>query len=545
MIENNQYEKKSLKLIDKKNPDWNELTKDCISFANSLGGKIIIGIEDNEEIPPINQKIDDNLIPIIRKNIEQRAVNLGVEVYKIIAENGSEIIEILIKRNKNSIASTSDGKYYIRFEDTCKPLLPDELLRLLTDKSSFNWEMQQYLKVSRTDYDIDKFRTLMQNIRRSSRVSDFVKQKKDDELLDYYLFADGEYLTNLGILWIGKRIHRAKLLYSPTIQFIKYDDKQQKVKKYIWDDYSLNPEELIHSIYNTVTEFQDFLEFPDGIYRKKIFIFDEVVIRELIANAIVHRPYTTRGDIFINLYNDRLEVHNPGLLPFGVTPKNILHQSVQRNPYFAKLYYDLMIMEREGSGYDKIYETLLSTGKDVPIVEERDDRVIVTVKKAIVNKDVINFIDKINSEFQLTSKELISLSFIALHNSLSLIELSTKIGRDEQIVSKDWIQRLVEIGILKAKGKSKGVTYYVEPNLLRKANYKGRTNLKSIEPYRLSELIREDLRKFPKSSRQDIHHRIGKEIPERTLRNQLKIMLDSNVLQKVGDKKWTKYLLTE
>ena len=242
MIENNQYEKKSFKIFDKKNPDWNELTKDCISFANSLGGKIIIGVEDNEEIPPLNQKIEDRLISIIRKNIEQRAVNLGVEVYKIVSDNGSEFIEILIKRNRSSIASTSDGKYYIRFEDTCKPLLPDELLRLLTDKSSFNWEMQQYLKVSRTDYDIDKFRTLLQHIRNSSRVSDFVKQKKDDELLDYYLFSDGDYLTNLGILWIGKRIHRAKLLYSPTIQFIKYDDKQQKIKKYIWDDYSLNPD---------------------------------------------------------------------------------------------------------------------------------------------------------------------------------------------------------------------------------------------------------------------------------------------------------------
>ena len=544
MIENNQYEKKSLKLVEKKNPDWNELAKDCISFANASGGKIIIGIEDEDNMPPINQKIEERLISTIRKNIEQRTVNLGIEVYKIIAENGSEVIEILINKNKSSIASTSDGKYYIRFEDSCKPLLPDELLRLMTDKSSFNWELQQDLKIPRSDYDLDKFNDIKKSLRNSNRVSDFVKQKNDDELLDYYLFADGEYLTNLGILWIGKRNHRAKLLYSPTVQFIKFDDLQQKIKKYVWDDYSLNPKELIQSVFDTVSEFQDALEFPDGIYRKKIYNFDEVVIRELIANAIVHRPYTTRGDIFINLYNDRLEIHNPGLLPIGVTPQNILHQSIQRNPNFAKVFYDLMLMEKEGSGYDKIYETLLSSGKNVPIVEEKDDRVVVSINKAIINKDVINFIDRISSEFQLTSKELISLSFIALYNSLSLRELSSKIGRDEQIISKDWIQRLIDLEILQSKGKSKGVTYSVEPSILRKASYKGRTNLKSIEPHRLNELIREDLRKFPNSARQDIHQRIGKEIPERTLRNQLKAMLDNKIIIKNGNTNQSKYCLT-
>ncbi len=76
MIENNQYEKKSLKLIEKKNPDWNELAKDCISFANASGGKIIIGIEDDDNMPPIDQKIEERLISTIRKNIEQRTVNL-------------------------------------------------------------------------------------------------------------------------------------------------------------------------------------------------------------------------------------------------------------------------------------------------------------------------------------------------------------------------------------------------------------------------------------------------------------------------------------
>ena len=63
---------------------------------------------------------------------------------------------------------------------------------------------------------------------------------------------------------------------------------------------------------------------PDDLIQPR-WGYDEVVVRELLANALAHRPYTQRGDIFLNLHPDRLEVHNPVVLPIGVTPRNILH----------------------------------------------------------------------------------------------------------------------------------------------------------------------------------------------------------------------------
>ncbi|WP_460879955.1 ATP-binding protein [Pontibacter rugosus] len=91
-----------------------------------------------------------------------------------------------------------------------------------------------------------------------------------------------------------------------------------------------------------------------------------------------------RGDIFINLHHDRLEIHSPGLLPLGVTPSNIISKSIHRNTHLAKVFYDLKLMEMEGSGYDKVYEVLLLNGKPEPIVDEWDDRVVVTVKKMLL-----------------------------------------------------------------------------------------------------------------------------------------------------------------
>ena len=180
------------------------------------------------------------------------------------------------------------------------------------------WETKAVKSAKRQDVDKDKMATFLSDIRASDRVTVFVKQKSPDELLDYYFMADGDYLTNLGILWVGKRADRAKLLYAPLVQFFKFDVAQNRVNKIVWDDYSLNPKELIEAIWTQIPDWQEGVEVADGIFRKFVPNYAEEVVRELIANALVHRPYTTRGDIFINIFPERLEVHNPGLLPTGV-----------------------------------------------------------------------------------------------------------------------------------------------------------------------------------------------------------------------------------
>lgn len=143
---------------------------------------------------------------------------------------------------------------------------------------------------------------------------------------------------------------------APVVQFIKYDEHGQKVNILVWDDHLLNPMEVIEAIWQEVPDFKESYELPDGHFRQNAPAFDEVVVRELLVNALVHRPCTQRSDIFLNLHPDRLEVVNPGLLSLGVTAQNVLHTTVRRNEYLARLFHDLWLMEREGSGYDKIYE---------------------------------------------------------------------------------------------------------------------------------------------------------------------------------------------
>jgi ATP-dependent DNA helicase RecG len=227
MTENQYIDKKSLAVVTGKTANWKELAKDCVCFANSRGGKLFIGIEDKDNKPPSSQVIDENLPFIIKKKISENTVNVGIDTVIQTSENGGQYIELRILHSASTIASTSDGKYYYRSADACMPLLPDELSRLFTDKPSFVWETK-ITKVLKVNIDEQKLTDFIDGIRASKRVSAHVKNKSVDELMDYYRFTDDGFLTNLGVLWIGKRNDRANLSYSPTIQFFKYDERGQK-----------------------------------------------------------------------------------------------------------------------------------------------------------------------------------------------------------------------------------------------------------------------------------------------------------------------------
>lgn len=119
---------------------------------------------------------------------------------------------------------------------------------------------------------------------------------------------------------------------------------------------------------------------------------------------IVHRPYTQRGDIFLNLRPDQLEIVNPGRLPLGVTPKNILHASRRRNDGLARIFHDIGLMEREGSGFDLMYDRLLATGRGAPVATEGVDSVHITILRRVIDPAVIRLIGDANKNFQLTQR---------------------------------------------------------------------------------------------------------------------------------------------
>lgn len=533
-------DQKSLRSVIGKSADWNELVKDCIAFANATGGRLLLGIEDGQDTPPAGQQIPADLPDTIRRKIAERCVNVAVLPDVITAANGGQYINLAIPR-AIAVASTTDGRYFLRVADQSKPVTGDDVLRLAAERAALPWETQTTLQVPRSATAPNKLGKLVNALRASDRVKPSVKEKSDDELLDHYQFAQGGYLTHLGILCLGQQHQRAQLTTAPVIQFIKYDEHGQKVNKLVWDDHTLNPMELIEAVWLEVPDFRERYELPDGLYRQNVPAFDEVVVRELLVNALVHRPYTQRGDIFLNLHPDRLEVVNPGPLPLGVTPKNVLHTTVRRNEHLARLFHDLKLMEREGSGFDKIFEVLLSQGRPAPELMETHDRVQVTVRRRILKPEVIDFIAKADQTYQLTQRERIALGLLAQHDAMTARELAAVLELSSVEALQSWIKRLVEWNLIQSVGRTQATRYFVDPGLLRHLDFAGETTLKRIEPHRLAALILEDLKRYPESAIGDIRQRIGSEIHPRQVKRALDGLVEKGEVRFEGDKRWRRY----
>lgn len=541
-LEGQHVDRKSLRAVTGKTADWSELAKDCVAFGNALGGRLLIGIENGEVLPPAEQRIPAELTDTLRRRIGELTVNVSVRPELRTAENGGDFIELSIERSA-SVASTTDGRYFLRIGDTSKPVMGDEVMRLASERSALPWETLTVLAVPRSQADPAKRAALLAGIRASDRVKASVKEKGDDELLDHYLLAQGDRLTNLGVLCIGRQMDRARLGTAPVVQFIKRDAQENKVNKLTWDDYTLSPMELIDAVWRDVPDFREFYEVAEGLFRTQVPAFDERVIRELLINALVHRPYTQRGDIYLNLHPDRLEVVNPGPLPLGVTPENVLHASVRRNEHLARLCHDLKLMEREGSGFDAMYDVLLSQGRPVPVVAEGPDWVRVTLERAAPDRQVLAFITKAGETYELKQRERITLGLLARHEALTAKELAAKLELASVDDLRPWLDRLCEWGLVGQSGRTQATRYFVRPELLRSLAFPAITTLKRIEDHRLRALVLEDVQRYPGSAVGEIHGRIGAEIPRRRLRTMLGSLVDEKAVHMEGKLKGARYSL--
>lgn len=174
-LEDRHTDRKSLRTVTGKTAHWDELAKDAVCFANGAGGRLLIGIEDGQTWPPADQTVPPDVLDRLRKRIGELTVNVQALPSLQRAPNGGEFIELLIERSA-SVASTRDGRYFLRVGDTCQPVLGDDVLRLANERPGKPWEAMDS-SVPRTAVDATKLARFAQGIRASDRVKASVKEK--------------------------------------------------------------------------------------------------------------------------------------------------------------------------------------------------------------------------------------------------------------------------------------------------------------------------------------------------------------------------------
>jgi ATP-dependent DNA helicase RecG len=376
-------------------------------------------------------------------------------------------------------------------------------------------------------------------------VKDSIKQQSDYEIAVHYNLLINQQLTNLGILWLGNAQQRSRLAYPLTVQYIVYNELEEKVRKLDWHDYTLNPKELLYEIEKEAIELTYYHEFKDGLFKRKpIRFYDEKVIRELLINAFAHKSYTISGDIFIKVYSDRLEVTNPGGLLMGITRDNILHKTARRNPHLIKIFHDLNLMEGEGSGFDLLYEISSRQAKPFPIVDADYDSVTLIQQSKILDEDTVVLLDFVSNNYQLTQREFIALGIISRSQKIPTTQLYKALQLQEEERLRSYVGRLLEQQLIISRGEKKGTDYLINPQLIANSKLNIKASLKVIEPHRLRALIIEELKLRPESSVDDIHKQFG-EIDRKDIQKAVYYLVKEDEVEHTGGKTYRKYFVAK
>lgn len=542
MNENQTIEYKSIRKIRTGDNGFRDLSVTCVALANAQGGTIYVGYEDKTKEPLPDQHVDIKEINDTLSRLRGLCFNVGISSSEVEKHpNGGEFFELYIAPSLKSIATTSDAKIYMRIGDKCEPVRNEEIQRLSIEKGAYQWEVLP-TSVDYKDIPQDNIKKFVQDIRESDRVKAHVKQMSDEEIIEHYNLFDGKRVTNLGVLWLGTASQRSRISYPITVQYIVYNNLEQKVRKEEWHDNSLNPKELLIDIERTATELNYAYEIPDGLFRKQIRHYHPKVIRELLLNAFAHHCFTISNDIMICVFPDRMEISSPGGLPLGITKDNILHQRHRRNPHFTTIMSDLKLMEGEGSGYDLIYEITSMDSKRPPIIESSFNETKVIVYSEIQNADIIPLLDYTQRNYSLSQKNFIAFGAIANAEKIRSIDLTEYLQLSDEERLRSYIGNLLKDEIILKDGRGKGSFYKINPRLISNSKVNKKTTLKTIEPYRLKALILEDLKNHPMSMIDEVAYRLP-DVDLNELKKMVRKMATNGEINHDNSRRYRRYYL--
>ena len=545
MDETHVFEKKSYRKAFGPTADLSDLAKTCVCLANAQGGTLLIGIEDRDDTPPTGQQLDAAEVNAMLKKLSTRAVNVSLAAPEVVTDpNGGQYLRLVVSPALHVVATTSDGRTYARLSDQCQPVSGEDLRRLVYEKTGLQWEIRPVPDVHRADLASDEIRYFVDRVRSIGKVSAFVLAKSDAELLEYFRLVDAHgAATHLGVLWLGTAAQRAHLSYGLLVQYVVYNQLEEKVRKETWFDHRLNPARLLEDVLAQAVELHYSHEIPWGTTRRLVPHYPPAVLRELLVNAFAHRLYTTATDVFIQAYPDRVEITSPGGLPLGVTPTTILHERMRRNPHLALTFEATGLMEGEGSGYDLIYQQLSREAKPLPELDDRGTSLRVTLPSRRPDPDTLRLLDYLSAHYTFSQKETIVLGLLAQHRRLSAPALSHALQLRQEERTRSWVGRLVDWNIVQTHGTRKGTEYVINPEVFAAADLQVKPTLKTIEPHHLRALLVEDLRAYPDSSLAEMHKRLGEELAPHLLRRQLLQMTRSGIVAASGANRNRRYSL--
>ena len=437
-----------------------DILKHLVAFANAEGGQLVIGVEDNGTITGFNYEKATNIDEfrhIFLTELRETPINPKFDTLEVKNDKNidDKILVISVEVSSDRVIKSYNGKVYLRQNDKSIELNFEQILQLQYDRGQRYFEDEIVQSSNLNDLDDE----LINNYKDIMKITEL---SNEDVLKARNLIVDGR-LTNAGILLFGK--NPSKFLPQARLRVIKYSGMSQKVgtdiniiKEKIFDGAIPNIIKDAREFINTqLREFQ-YLD-KDGKF-KTMPEYPEFAWFEGIVNALTHRNYSIRGEhIKVLIFDDRMEILSPGLLPNIVTIENILNQRYSRNPRIARTLSEFGWVKEMNEGVKRIYSEMEKLFLKKPKYSEPNMNVLLILENNILNRSM-RTLDKIKdtipeNEFaKLNDDEMIILHFMYNSGEKITTKKATELIEKGSTFCRKLLKNLESKGILEWHGTS-------------------------------------------------------------------------------------------
>ena len=429
-------------------PNGHKLAEIICGLANTDGGFLILGISEKGEVKGLRCDLDklQQDIANTRQNIHS-SPHVSTTIHTI---DDKKIILVEINKANDKNAHTYNGAVYVRIGSTTHKLEGQELFDFLKNKQILCFDEQD--SEAKLE-DIEENRVKNYLIKRGQ--ADYLKSNNIQEFIISNMFGklNGKLkLKNIATLFFAKEPHR----WHPQseVRIVRFSGTEP-INVVSQRDFRSDP---IENIEQTITFIREniskrFIIPEDSPRRIEIEEYPTAVIREAIVNAIAHRDYYSYDSIQINLFEDRIEISNPGGLPQGLTKEFFGKRSVRRNPLTYRILRDSHYVEGLGLGVPQMRNEMRKAGLRDPEFNFEGGFFVVTLRNAKGNIKPVEELKDLNS------RQINALDYLRQNKTIKSKTYANINEVSLPIALKD-INELIKFKYIKKVGEYRGA-YYV------------------------------------------------------------------------------------
>ena len=352
---------------------WNDNAyKTACAFANTDGGKLYIGYDNKGNLVGLRRVKEDveNLSNSIKSKLE-----LLVSIYAG-SENGKDYLEVTVPQMEQLVFY--DGKVYIWVGSTNQLLEGDALVNFIIRKSRNSWDGFVEPNVSIDELDEESFRMLLDDGIRNKRLTEYGRNLTRRELLE-----------KMSLIKNGKLTRAAVLLFHPHPEYF-FGGAHVKLGYFDENNHLRYQDELYGSLLYLAKKTEELLVLKyfyatidyDGLVRVETLPYPREAIREGILNALMHNNYMSDQPVAIRVSPYEMWISNKCVFPDGWTEETLfsVHESKQLNSNIAAGFFRSGLVERFGSGIQKIVDFCKENGNPKPVYNIQPDMITLKIK---------------------------------------------------------------------------------------------------------------------------------------------------------------------